>query len=741
MRTRRTLIEVVSTAILATVISLLAFLPALREFGSAWGSGDMLSTYVNTENWGFFGFTTGNHFGYPLGMNLNLFPSIDITQNTFAAIVGSITGNPFMGINLLLFLSFPLVAVLAYCSIRLTGLRGPLAVALAVAFTMIPFHFARGLGHTSLATMYGAVTAVILAQLIGSGRIKEMLFPNHSTHTKTKVTNYVILIALVITTAWSGVYYAAFGLILMVAAWLYLFATRKAHDSNPNLLINTIPILAVGVIAVAGFIPSLLALRADPPFESLGERLPYESVIFAGILAIAILAAPISRLGGPFATYNTEVTQAFGAAPQYENTTISSYGTWITLAALVFIGFSLLTRYRARIGLLTVLLATTILFFVPWGLNYLFAELVSPQIRAWNRLVPILLLLVILIAATILANMKARNLKVTKIYPALAIAVMILAVTAVESAWPFVTPYREGAQGGAQITQAARDYTTAIDKQIPQNCGILQLPHQVYPENGPILDLNDYEHFWTSIVDSNKSWSYGAVKNTNASAWLSALPEVPGEAEVNLLAQAGFCGIHLDTRAFVAPAVERIVADLTSRYGAPTVTATTKMGEPDNWLFFTTDPNAQTQDPPTWSPELVNYFFAPAITTERVDLANMTVGPRGSKGDLIWWWTISPDATFTLHPLDPRTPLTQVTGGLRVPSCQETPEAQVTVTLSTGETLITTANPKTTTEFEITLKEPATAETTLTVSTDTPGCQPEDYGYPQYVQVIDLNAQ
>ncbi|MBT5183182.1 MAG: hypothetical protein HOL91_06775, partial [Actinobacteria bacterium] len=165
MTTKRTWIEVASTAVLATAISLLALLPALKKLGSAWGGGDMLSAYVNIENWGLFGFTTGNRFGYPLGMNQNLFPSIDITQNSFAALIGWITGNPFIGINLLLFLSFPLVAVLAYCSIRLTGLRGPLAVALAVAFTMIPFHFARGLGHISLATMYGAVTAVILAQL------------------------------------------------------------------------------------------------------------------------------------------------------------------------------------------------------------------------------------------------------------------------------------------------------------------------------------------------------------------------------------------------------------------------------------------------------------------------------------------------------------------------------------------------------------------------------------------------
>jgi hypothetical protein len=108
---------------------------------------------------------------------------------------------------------------------------------------------------------------------------------------------------------------------------------------------------------------------------------------------------------------------------------------------------------------------------------------------------------------------------------------------------------------------------------------------------------------------------------------------------------------------------------------------------------------------------------------------------------LFWWWTITPQATFTIHPLDQRTPFTQITGGVRIPGCQDQSEAQVSLTLSTGETLITTANQKTTTEFEITLKEPTMEDTTLTVSTDLAGCQPADYSYPQYVQVIDLHAK
>ncbi|MDE0974485.1 MAG: hypothetical protein OSA11_05225 [Candidatus Nanopelagicales bacterium] len=61
---------------------------------------------------------------------------------------------------------------------------------------------------------------------------------------------------------------------------------------------------------------------------------------------------------------------------------------------------------------------------------------------------------------------------------------------------------------------------------------------------------------------------------------------------------------------------------------------------------------------------------------------------------------------FMLHPVDPRAPLTEISG-----------------------------------ESRITLSKPTMAENTLVVSTDLVGCQPANYGYQQYVQVINLRAQ
>ncbi len=51
-----------------------------------------------------------------------------------------------------------------------------------------------------------------------------------------------------------------------------------------------------------------------------------------------------------------------------------------------------------------------------------------------------------------------------------------------------------------------------------------------------------------------------------------------------------------------------------------------------------------------------------------------------------------------------------------------------------------TANPKTTTEFSIPIKDPSMAENTLVVSTDLVGCTPADASFSRYVQLINLNA-
>ena len=125
-------------AVITTVLSTIVFGPVLKWVSTGWAGGDMLSTYVNAEVWQGFRYRVTDQFGFPLGMNLNYFPGIDITENTFAQLVTDLTGQPFVGLNVLVMLTFPLVAFLAYFLFRMTGLTGALAITGAAVFSLLP---------------------------------------------------------------------------------------------------------------------------------------------------------------------------------------------------------------------------------------------------------------------------------------------------------------------------------------------------------------------------------------------------------------------------------------------------------------------------------------------------------------------------------------------------------------------------------------------------------------------------
>ena len=726
---KRTALEAALAAITSFVLSLIVFTPILGRLAGGWSGGDLLSTYINAEMWSGFSYRVTDQMGFPLGMDLNYFPGIDITENLFAQLVTAITGQPFVGINLLIVISFPIVAALAYLAIRMTNLDGPIAIALAVAFSVIPYHWGRALGHTYLSTLYSAVTGMLIVLLIGSG-----LFPGifRSVTAKRRIVMGLLVLGLVIVTAWTGVYYAAFTLLLGLAAVGWRFARG---DKAKDLLIATTPLVGILVFAVIGFLPGLLARSGDAPLAVLSERMPYESVLFAGILAATILPAPISMLPG-FGFYNRNIVEAVNAAPLYENNRPTNFGTWVTTAALVLFVVAIIWRARTNTerhqqgitpGFIATQIAVVVLLFVPWGVNYLIAGLVTAQIRGWNRLLPFLLLLFLLGAAVIL-----RDSRITRRNGVSAlIAVAVLIVTAVESVLPFRASFANSVDEHAKITQAARDYATIVNEKLPDDCGILQLPYFAYPEHGLVEGaMTDYDHFWVSLLNLDKRWSYGAVKNTTASIWAAQLPQTPTDEQLQHLQAAGFCAIHVDLDGYDEAEGELVLWDLTKRIGKPSVT-----NETGNWALFRLPNPAPIADPSLATPEVVTFLHPPFIQAP-IESAGM----RESMLNDTWWWLTHPETTFTFTPTDDRVPLAGVTGAVEAPSCEK---ADITATLTAGEdvqTFTTKAKPGTAVPFDLRLTTPVAGQATLAVSSTSEGCF--DPGIPQrrYAIVRDLTS-
>ena len=728
---RRALIEATVAAATATALSLIVFGPVLKWTATGWAGGDMLSTYVNADVWQGFRYGVTDQFGFPLGMNLNYFPGIDITENTFAQIVTAITGQPFIGINVLVMLTFPLVAFLAYFLFRMTGLTGALAITGAVVFSLLPYHFGRALGHTYLATLYSAVTGMAFVLLIGSGRFEQIIrkIRKPQTSTKTKVLTLLAFAVMIIITAWTGVYYVAFTLILGAAALLWRFA-HKARIKY--LLVDAIPFTSIAIIAIIGFLPSILATRADPPLAQLSERLPYESVLFAGNLAVAVLPIPQSSLPG-FDFYNSSVVEAIAAAGWGESTAITNHGTWITALALFVILIGLIVRTRrqdietpsatkvASLPFVSYLIAVTLLWFVPWGVNYLFAGTITAQIRAWNRFTPILLLLFLLGAAAALHRTKVA----TKPTIAIPVAAVVLALTAIDSVLPFRNAYADNTSDAAEITQAGEAYAIATNLAISDNCGVLQLPYMAYPEFGVVRGVNDYDHFWTSITNPGKRWSYGAVKNTDAGIWSGQLPEIPNDEQVANMRAGGFCAIHLDTRGYISEQLPAITDNLTSRFGEPVAT-----GFAGEWLLFDiTNANAASSE------QSEAFFHQPMITAD-LD----TTQPRETELENAWWWMKDERSVFTFTATRPQSPVTTVRGQVQAPECGTRPITLILAADGQEATTTVIAEPGVPTPFELSLPAPGAPVATLEVRANGPDCQGPDFDWKRYSQVLNLQA-
>ena len=349
-----------------------------------------------------------------------------------------------------------------------------------------------------------------------------------------------------------------------------------------QLLRSGIPIIATFALVVIGFLPSMIARMSEPGVAQLGSRFSYESVTLAGSLSMLVLPAPVSQL--PYmGYYNQAVRGLIADAPAMENVSETNFGTWVLLAAMLFLIGWWIQRKRTGLTsprdlqLITLIVVVTLAFFIPWGLNSLIAEYISAQIRAWNRLVPTLALLILLSAGVAIRTTRRRS-GVWRF----ALPVVVLAVVLVEQVLPYRSVYATTVARFGEDTSWAREYADAVNAAIPEKCGIAQFPAMVYPENGTIPpELNDYEHFWLPLTNPNKDFSFGAVRFSRAADLTGDLDVPLAASDLARMRELGFCAIHIDLRGFEPADRASVLLKTEQLLGASVAT-----GREGDWILY-----------------------------------------------------------------------------------------------------------------------------------------------------------
>lgn len=539
--------------------------------------------------------------GAPFGLQLYDFPQGgDNLSLLLIRVLGWFSSNPAWVLNVFFMLTFALVAITAFAALRALGVSVGAAVVGACIFALLPYHFYRGESQVLLSAYYGVPLGALLFMRVwvAPGLFARRRGKSGASAWLSGTT--LLTIACCLTVGSTGLYYAVFAILLLLAGSLLALLAGRGTGAF------AFGVLAAALIALtlAANISPTLSYRAKHGANTAIKRTTIEADQFGLRLSDLLLPVEAHRFG-PLANVNQryiEATSTGYCEACYENLgVVGSVGfLWLGLVALVAVagvlgagiagagggGSSsriapfLAARMSARSMYRPAALGVSLSFVLAsiGALSSLIAFFVTRDIRGWNR-ISLFIAFFSLLAAMLGLDAGLRRLAARAASRGAAlglVGVLCLAVLALgildETSSFFVPKYEKDAKQWASDATFVRQ----IEARMPPGAAIFQLPYVPFPEgygatgtsvSAPNPNFGTtYELARGPIHASNRlRWSYGAMKGRPAD-WQSSLATQPLYLSLSAAAADGFDGLWVDPHGYsakarpqLAPVLERVL--------------------------------------------------------------------------------------------------------------------------------------------------------------------------------------
>lgn len=459
------------------------------------------------------------HFGWPEGQNISTWPFLDLFQTLIVGFFHLFTPNIFLAVNLAIIFSFLFsFSAVFWCATKLE-IRGWNRILVGLLSINVPW-FSGRIHHFDFLFIFTALAPLII----------------YFTADRKKI-HYFLIISLGLLSGTCGPYIFIFScLITCLVLFHAYFTSNKFRGKLRELLIYLL-------VTLFSFIFTYLFFTRgnSESFSSLNRSLE-ESVHLSGYFFMLVMPLPFTYL--PF--INKYISEFISIRTTTETTQYSNYGTPSLLLSfliiLFFVGYYFKTRgnfdnsrfiynnfstTRANIGALLLLCVGLVLIFSKGFFGVIISSLV-PQIRAWNRLTPLIQVILFLTSFIILDLVKNR--KFIKFIKFIFCVLLFWNIYTLHSG-SFVNIDKEEYNDVVQLVEK-------INILSGPGCPVLQLPDVGYPLNGDTFKMGDYDHFLVSLIDQKMKWSYGHSKTSKQSEPFDFLTKLESDA---------FCGVLIDT--------------------------------------------------------------------------------------------------------------------------------------------------------------------------------------------------
>lgn len=526
--------------------------------------------------------------GAPGEQELYDFPIIDYLHFSFLWLLGRVFPDLLLVYNTYSLLTYPLTVLTAMWVFRWLGLSLPAAAVGGLLYAFLPYHQERYHYHYFLAAYWWVPVSLVPALAICKGefpffrRGADGLYPPVSIDWRKvwrtakgaargsraawgatlawagRGVRFVLQelftrralgpITVGAVTASAGAYYAFFACAAYGFAGVYGWVVHRTWRAAASAALVIAPVVAVGIVY---HVPSFL-YHSKYGKNPITDRYPEEADSYG--LKVAHLLLPTNDHNfRPFANIRTRFSGAPNRPAEGESAGSLGLIGGAGLIALLAVNF-LPSRGLWPEGAVAALVLYLILLGTIGAFGSLFNLLVTPEIRAYNRISVFIAFLCFFIVMwwldRFLLTRTGRRMRQAR-YPIFAVVLIAGYLDQTPWGWNPINPKAmEKIDLFAERFRADKRFFGRIEESMAPGSKVFCLPYSAFPESPPVYKMGAYEHLRGYVMTDTLYWSAGAIKGREADAWQKDVMFSKPDVLLRRIVARGFDGLLIDGRGY-----------------------------------------------------------------------------------------------------------------------------------------------------------------------------------------------
>ena len=543
---------IIAEAVAAAAVALVAVTLHLQLWRARWDEpfalgGDASFYLMEVRTLGRFGsYLSSPNLGWPFGQAVQDLPQgVDNFHWLILKVLYTISGTVGGAVNLFYVLSFGAVAASAMVVFRVLHLRRWLSMVMALLYTFLPYHFARGEGHLLLSG-YQLMPVGVLLALSVLGPSPPLVRRNADGRVRLawREPRSWLVAAACVGVASTGAYYMMFTLGLVAVAAVLAASTNPAGRRLAPLVAAGVIIVVTGLVFALNVSPTIRYMAQHGTNPGVAQRSPIETELYGLRISQLFLPREQHRVGALAEIARRSQGTVVPSEGGQQLGVIGAAGLAILLGAVALAAmgrrrddtFNLLNR-------LGVLALACVLAGTVSGFSVIISAAGMSYIRAWNRISVVVAFLALTAVAVVIEAILTRC--VTRGWVAPLLAVGLLGVGFLDQTSPFDVPAYAAVHS---LAQSNTGFFQAVADTVGVGGTVFTWPHLAFPEVPDKGGTGAYDDALGYVYQPNLKWSFGFARGRHPE-YPNAFDTMPATQWLTDIVAIGFRALVVDRAA------------------------------------------------------------------------------------------------------------------------------------------------------------------------------------------------